>query len=113
MTARSFFSRSQNRFVLGDIVAHLLQLLQQLVNRKLSQAIELQFEYGVNLTVAEDQGGGGLVAMSMPYFAASSETPFNSAPRSCIFVPEKKRKRFSRASAREDDPRIILITLSR
>ena len=43
----------QNRFVLGNALAHLLQLVEQLVDGELRQAIELQFEDGVDLAERE------------------------------------------------------------
>ena len=53
MTARSFFSLARIDFVLGDALANLLQLVQQLVDGELGQAIELQFENGVDLAERE------------------------------------------------------------
>src|ERR1039458_2913929 len=44
---------SENRFVLGNRLAHLLQLVGNFVDRELGQAMQLQFEYGVGLLRGE------------------------------------------------------------
>ena len=49
MTPRSFFSDAEDRFVLGDVLADILQLFENFVDGELRQAIELQFEDGVGL----------------------------------------------------------------
>ena len=108
------FLRGEDRFVLGDVVADFAQLVLQLVDGELGEAIELQFEDGVDLAVAEGEGGvdqrGG---SRCAYFAGSSLTPASAWSRTVILRLEKNWKRFSRASAREEDPRMILMTLSR
>ena len=43
----------QDRFVLGNLFANLAELFQNLVDRELGEAIELQFEDGVNLAERE------------------------------------------------------------
>ena len=43
----------QDRFVLGDLFAHLLQFVEQLVDGELRQPVELQFEDGVDLAQRE------------------------------------------------------------
>ena len=53
MTARSFGFRGQDGFVLGNALAHFDQFLEDLVGRKLGEAIELQFEDGVDLPIAQ------------------------------------------------------------
>ena len=47
------FLAGQDRFVLGDLFAHLLQFVQHLVDGKLRQPVELQFEDGVDLAQRE------------------------------------------------------------
>ena len=53
MTARSLASLAEDGFVLGDALADLLQLVEQLVDGELREAIELQFEDGVDLAKGE------------------------------------------------------------
>ncbi len=43
----------QDRFVLGDALAHLLEFVEQFVDGELREAIELQFEDGVDLAQRE------------------------------------------------------------
>ncbi len=43
----------QDGFVLGDLLAHLLQLVEQFVDGELREAVELQFEDGVDLAEGE------------------------------------------------------------
>src|SRR5277367_4864618 len=50
--AAQLLFRGQNRFILGDVLADLRELLQQLVDRELRQSVELQFEHGIDLPVA-------------------------------------------------------------
>ena len=57
--AAQFFLAGQNRFILGNAVANFFQLVQQFVNGKLCQAIELQFENRINLAIAQDERGHG------------------------------------------------------
>ena len=61
------FLRGEDGFVLGDVVADFAELVQQLVDGELGEAIELQFEDGVDLAVAEGEGGvdqrGGIDAV--------------------------------------------------
>ncbi len=47
------FLAGQDGFVLGDALAHLLQFIQQFVDGELRQAVELQFENGVDLAQRE------------------------------------------------------------
>ena len=51
--------RRKDGLVFGDVVADLGEFLEELVNRKLREAVELQFEDGVDLLVGEDQRAGG------------------------------------------------------
>ena len=44
---------------LGDVVADFGELFEELVDGELGEAVELQFEDGVDLLVAEDQRAGG------------------------------------------------------
>ena len=53
MTLRSFFSDAEDRFVLGDRLAGLLQLVRNFVDRELGQAVQLQFEDRVGLLRGE------------------------------------------------------------
>ncbi len=98
---------------LGDVFADLGEFFEELIDRELGEAVELQFEDGVDLLVAEDERAGGEKVMSTPYFSGSRVTPLSSVPRRLIFFPEKYWKRFSRASARLPDWRMVLMTLSR
>ncbi len=43
----------QDRLVLGDLLADLLQLVEQLVDGELGEAVELQFENGIDLAQRE------------------------------------------------------------
>ena len=52
-TPRSFGLRRQNGFVLGNALPHFDQFLDDLIGRKLGEAVELQFENGVDLPVAQ------------------------------------------------------------
>ena len=49
----------EDGLVLGDVVADLGELFEELVDGELSESVELQFEDGVDLAVAEDQRAGG------------------------------------------------------
>ena len=49
MTLRSFFSLARIDSYSAISLAHLLQLVQQFVDGKLRQPVELQFENGVDL----------------------------------------------------------------
>ena len=101
---------------LGDALADLREFLEDFVDGKLRQAVQLQFEDGVNLDVAEAEPFAGADAPVMPYFLASSFTPFivvsrlPTRTRTDLF--SKNSCKFSRALARLDDPRMILITSS-
>ncbi len=50
--------RREDGFVLGDAVADGAELVEELVDGELGEAVELQFEDGVNLFVTEDEGCG-------------------------------------------------------
>ena len=89
----------QDRFVLGDPLAHLLQFVQNLVDGELGQAIELQFENGVDLAQRE-----------AALFAAAAA---RGRALMTISLPLPHAYRFSRASARDPDARMILMTVSR
>ena len=120
--AAEFLLGGEDGLVLGDVVADGAELVEELVDGELGEAVELQFEDGVDLAVAEDQRAGG-VACELRGDAAAGEvdvvlaglslTPLSSVPRRLMVRLEKNWKRFSRASAREDDWRMILMTLSR
>ena len=47
----------QDGFVLGDVFADDAEFFEQLVHGELGQAVELQFEDGVDLPIAEDERG--------------------------------------------------------
>ena len=49
----------EDGLVLGDVVADFGEFLEELVDGELGEAVELQFEDGVDLLVAEDQRAGG------------------------------------------------------
>ena len=49
MTLRSFLSLPRMDFVLGDLFADFAQFVEDFVDRELGEAIELQFEDGVDL----------------------------------------------------------------
>ena len=51
--------RGEDGLVLGDVVADLGELVEELVDGELGEAVELQFEDGVDLLVAEDERAGG------------------------------------------------------
>ena len=51
--------RRQNRLVLRNIVANFSQLLEKLVNRELSKPVQLQFQDGVDLLIAQNQRTSG------------------------------------------------------
>src|ERR1700760_2244459 len=51
--------RSKNRLKLSDVVTNFRELLKKLVDGKLSQTVELQFEDSVDLLVAENQCSSG------------------------------------------------------
>ncbi len=54
-----FGRRGEDGLELGDVVADFGQLFESLVDGELGEAVELQFEDGVDLPVAEDEGAGG------------------------------------------------------
>ncbi len=47
--------------VLGDVVADHAELVEELVDGELGEAVELEFEDGVDLAVAEDERAGRVV----------------------------------------------------
>ena len=53
MTRAQLLLRGQNRFVLGNALANFGEFLEDFVDGELREAIELQFEDGVDLPVAE------------------------------------------------------------
>src|SRR5208282_6564605 len=55
---------SENRFVLGNGFAHLLQLVRNFVDRELGQPVQLQFEDGVGLLGGKRLLGGKLRSAS-------------------------------------------------
>ena len=68
-----FLLAAQDLFVLGDLGADLLQLVQELVDGELGEAIELQFENGVDLAqseaallVARRRSRSSLMTISVP-----------------------------------------------
>ena len=52
MTLRSFACGGEDGLVLGDVVADVAELVEELVDGELGEAVELQFEDGVDLLVA-------------------------------------------------------------
>ncbi len=59
MTAFSFFSLARMDLQLGDALADLGEFLEDFVDGKLRQAVQLQFEDGVDLDVAEAEAFAG------------------------------------------------------
>jgi hypothetical protein len=59
--AAELFLAGEDGLVLGDVVADGAELVEELVDGELGEAVELQLEDGVDLAVAEDQGAGGVV----------------------------------------------------
>ena len=90
----------EDRFVLGDASSDLAEFLEDLVDRELREAIELQLEDGVDLL----RGEAVLVASPRrsPIEVDDDLVPLPNAA-----------SRFSRASARELEARMILMTVSR
>ena len=85
MTRAQLLVAGEDGLVLGDVVADLAEFVEDLVDGELGEAVELQFEDGVDLPVAEDQRRRLVEnVMSMPYFAGSSLTPSSSVPRRLI-----------------------------
>ena len=88
--AEELFLGGEDGLVVGDVVADLGEFVEDLVDGELGEAVELQFEDGVDLAVAEDEravdgagrdGPRGASVVSMPYLLASSVTPASSVPR--------------------------------
>ena len=57
--AAELLLRRQDALVVGDVVADLGEFVEELVDGELGEAVELQFEDGVDLAVAEDERAGG------------------------------------------------------
>src|SRR5216684_996300 len=115
------FVAGEDFFQLGDVLADGLQFLENFVDRELRQAVELQFEDGVDLDGREAEAAprpAGSPSMGPTlYFLPSSLTPssFRDLPFSVMVTScsVKYLSRFSLASARLLDPRMMRMTSSR
>ena len=120
--AAQSFSLAENCFVLGDVVADGAELVEELVDGELGEAVELELQDGVDLAVAEDERAGGGVGELRGDGAAGEvdgvlggvegDAGELGAAEVDAAVGEVA-KRFSRASWREEDWRMILMTVSR
>ncbi len=54
-----FGRRREDRLELGDVVANIGEFLEEFIDGELSEAIELQFQDGIDLLVRENQRAGG------------------------------------------------------
>ncbi len=79
--AAEFLLGGEDGLELGDVVADGGELVEELVDGELGEAVELQLEDGVDLLVGEDEGGGRWRwcgrrrLVSMAYFVGSRVMP--------------------------------------
>jgi len=98
---------------LGDVVADLGELFEELVDGELGEAIELQFEDRVDLAVGEDEDAGGGEGHVDAVLGGVEGDAGELCTAEVMRLLEKKENRFSRASARDDDWRMMRMTWSR
>ena len=96
---------SQDGFVLGDAPAHLGQFLQDFVDGKPGQAVQLQFQDGVGLHGVERLRQGLANALQRRRLAGLPSATL-------IVLPVKYSTRLVRASARFSLPRMMRMTSS-
>ena len=115
-----FLLAAENFFELLDALANFAEFFEDFVDGELREAVQLQFENGVDLGIGEAFAFGRPIAApvsaTMPYFLRSTLMPsrVRSLPATITrtLLLEKKSCKFSRALARLDDPRMTLITSS-
>ena len=94
------FLAGQDRLVLGNPFANLLQLFQQFVDGKLRKAVELQFENGVNLAEGET-----LFLVRQPLAIEVEDNVFALAP--CVQILARLNARTGSANRAVSQRRIV------
>ncbi len=98
---------------LGDVVADFGEFFEELVDGELGEAVELQFEDGVDLLIAEDEGASVREGhIDTVFFGVEGDADELGAAEVDLLAGEVLEE-ISRASARLPDWRMVLMTLSR